>query len=159
MHQSMISIKKDEWGTPKALFNEYDKEFNFTLDPCGHPDRLLREDLLTLGLYNNKKEHPFYFIQDGLEYSWKDESIFCNPPYMGRGTIAKWIKKAFENRFDADCIVFLIPTYTDRNFFHDYVKNYAEVRFIKNRITFVPLHPTRSTHATFPSMFIIYRRD
>ena len=28
------SSKSDEWSTPKELFDELNKEFGFTLDPC-----------------------------------------------------------------------------------------------------------------------------
>lgn len=30
----MCSSQKTEWETPNSLFEELDKEFNFTLDPC-----------------------------------------------------------------------------------------------------------------------------
>lgn len=153
-----ISTKKNEWGTPLELFNELDKEFEFTLDPCGNPKRLLRPDLLTLGILGRSK--PPYHLMDGLNYSWKGESVFCNPPYSGRGTIAKWIKNGFDERGGAEFIVFLIPVRTDRNFFHDYVKDYAEIRFLKQRPEFIPLAGQNLLGVpAFPSMLIIYRGD
>lgn len=30
----VFSRKSDEWETPQAFYNELNKEFNFTLDPC-----------------------------------------------------------------------------------------------------------------------------
>ena len=30
----MFSSKTDKWATPQWFFDELDKEFHFTLDPC-----------------------------------------------------------------------------------------------------------------------------
>ena len=30
----MFSSKSDEWETPQDLFDELNKEYDFTLDPC-----------------------------------------------------------------------------------------------------------------------------
>lgn len=32
--EAMTSTGKDDWETPQELFNELDREFHFTLDPC-----------------------------------------------------------------------------------------------------------------------------
>lgn len=32
--KAMTSTGKDDWETPKDLFDELDAEFHFTLDPC-----------------------------------------------------------------------------------------------------------------------------
>lgn len=39
--EALFSHNSDEWYTPKDLFEELDKEFNFTLDPCENPQRKL----------------------------------------------------------------------------------------------------------------------
>lgn len=33
-NQALFTSEKDYWETPQALFNELDREFHFTLDPC-----------------------------------------------------------------------------------------------------------------------------
>lgn len=30
----MFSSKTDQWATPQAFFDELNREFSFTLDPC-----------------------------------------------------------------------------------------------------------------------------
>lgn len=30
----IFSSNSDQWDTPQCIFDELDKEFNFTLDPC-----------------------------------------------------------------------------------------------------------------------------
>jgi site-specific DNA-methyltransferase (adenine-specific) len=69
------------WATPQKLFDELNKEFNFTLDPCAIPE--------------NAKCEKFYTPEDdGLSKDWSNETVFCNPPY-GR-EIGKWVKKCAE---------------------------------------------------------------
>ena len=51
------SSKSDEWSTPKELFDELNKEFGFTLDPCSTDDNHLCD--------------KYYTIQDnGLDQAW-----------------------------------------------------------------------------------------
>jgi len=74
----MYSSKSNEWATPQAFFNELNKEFNFTLDPCATDE--------------NAKCAKYYTLkEDGLKQDWQGETVFCNPPY-GR-EIGKWIAK------------------------------------------------------------------
>lgn len=74
-----FSSKSVEWATPQYLFDELNKEFNFTLDPCATPE--------------NAKCKKFYTKEDnGLNKSWENECVFCNPPY-GR-QIKSWVKKS-----------------------------------------------------------------
>ena len=47
----------NEWETPQELFDELNKEFEFTLDPCSTND-------------NHKCEKFFTKEQDGLSKSW-----------------------------------------------------------------------------------------
>ena len=55
--KAMFSSKSNEWATPIALFQELDKEFHFTLDPCATPE--------------NAKCERFYTIDnDGLTKNW-----------------------------------------------------------------------------------------
>lgn len=40
----------DEWGTPLKQFREWDKQFNFTLDPCGTIKRPLKDSIKTIDI-------------------------------------------------------------------------------------------------------------
>ena len=98
-----FSSKTDMWSTPQEFFNDLNKEFNFTLDPCATKE--------------NAKCDKFYTInEDGLSKDWSNEVVFMNPPY-GRG-ISSWIEKA--SKEDAT-VVCLIPARTDTRWWHDYV--------------------------------------
>lgn len=131
-----FSSKTNEWATPQAFFDELNKEFNFTLDPCATPE--------------NAKCNKFFTEEnDGLSQSWDNEVVFCNPPY-GR-EIKKWIKKASEAR--GGVVVLLVPARTCTSYFHDYIYTKAEIRFIRGRLKF----GDSKTAAPFPSMVVVFR--
>lgn len=89
MTKGMYSSTTPEWSTPQAFFDELDKEFHFTLDPCATVE--------------NAKCEKFYMKEDdGLSKSWAGETVFMNPPY-GR-EISKWIKKAYEESESSVCV-------------------------------------------------------
>ena len=77
--------------------------------------------------------------------------VFCNPPYS---EISKWVEKAFrESRNDNTLVVMLIPARTDTRYFHNFINNRAEVRFVRGRLKF----GDAKTSAPFPSMVVVFR--
>ena len=116
------SQKTTEWKTPQNLFNKLNKEFNFTIDVCATKE--------------NAKCDRFYTKEiNGLAQSWKNETVFMNPPYS-RGQMTKWIEKAYQESLNNATIVCLIPSRTDTSYWHDYIIPYAEVRFLRGRLKF-----------------------
>ena len=102
-----MSSKSNEWETPKEFFEELDREFHFTLDPCCTKETAKCQTFFT-------KE------DDGLSQSWEGHTVFCNPPY-GR-ELSKWIKKAYEEAHKPNTkVVMLIPARTDTKAFHIYI--------------------------------------
>lgn len=139
INEAMFTSKTNEWATPQAFFDELDKEFNFTLDPCATPQ-------------NAKCARYFTKEIDGLSQSWRGEIVFCNPPY-GRD-LSKWVAKAYtETLSGATLVVMLIPARTDTSYFHDYIYKKHEVRFIRGRIHF----NESKCAAPFPSMVVVMR--
>lgn len=135
----MFSSKTDQWATPIDFFEELNKEFHFNLDPCADDT-------------NHKCDKYFTASIDGLSQNWGGYRVFCNPPY-GR-TINKWVKKAYEEGHKENTLVcLLIPARTDTRYFHDYILNRAEVRFIRGRLKF----GDSANAAPFPSMLVIFR--
>jgi site-specific DNA-methyltransferase (adenine-specific) len=137
--KTMLSSVDMTWGTPQKFFDELNKEFNFTLDPCATPETAKCKK------YYTKED-------DGLLKDWSNEVVFCNPPY-GR-EISKWVKKASE--IMGGVVVMLIPARTDTKYFHEYIYNKAEIRFIKGRLKFEGKQ-VGSGSAPFPSMLVIFK--
>lgn len=135
------SSKTNEWSTPQDFFDELDKEFNFTLDPCSTSE-------------NAKCAKYFTVEDDGLKQDWSNDVVFMNPPY-GR-EIKHWIKKAYEESLNGATVVCLIPSRTDTIYWHDYIFGKADdIRFVRGRLKF----GGSKNSAPFPSAVIIYKRE
>src|SRR5437773_2617216 len=87
--------KTDDWATPQDLFDDLDRTFHFTLDPCASHD-------------NAKCRRYFTKEDNGLLQDWDGERIFMNPPY-GR-VLRDWVAKALGSRA---LVVMLLPARTD----------------------------------------------
>ena len=135
--ECLFSSKTDNWETPKDLFDELDREFHFTLDACATE-------------CNAKVARFFSPEDDGLKQAWSG-TVWCNPPY-GR-EVGKWVRKALFAHLGGATIVMLLPARTDTKWFHDYIYNRAEIRFVKGRLKF----GNSKNSAPFPSMVVIFR--
>lgn len=137
----MFSSKTDQWATPQDFFDKLNEEFRFTLDPCADE-------------FNHKCDRFFSEKENGLVQDWSGETVFCNPPY-GR-EIKKWVQKCFLEVHEGGCpvAVMLIPSRTDTQWFHEYIYQKAEVRFVKGRLKF----GDSKNSAPFPSMVVIFRK-
>lgn len=133
----MFSSQSDMWETPQDLFDKLNDEFHFDLDVCATAD--------------NAKCAAFYSPeQDGLIQPWYDNCL-CNPPY-GR-QVGKWVKKAYDTAYvDGNLVVMLLPARTDTSWFHDWIYNKAEIRFLRGRLKF----GNSKNSAPFPSMIVIF---
>ena len=135
MNNGMFTSNTDQWSTPQDFFDKINDEFNFDIDVCADKD-------------NAKCKKYFTKEEDGLSKEWTG-TCWMNPPY-GR-EIGKWVKKASESK---GTIVCLLPARTDTRWFHDYIYNKSEIRFIKGRLKF----GDSINSAPFPSMICIFRR-
>ena len=138
INQGLYSSNSDLWETPGDLFNSLDAEFDFSLDACALPE-------------NAKCELFFSPQDDGLKQCWRGHRVFCNPPYSD---IKRWVKKCYdESRCSDTLVVMLIPARTDTSYFHDYIYNKAEIRFLRGRLHF----SGSKNSAPFPSMIVIFK--
>ena len=138
----MPRAKSVEWETPQKFFDELNDEFDFTLDPCCSKE--------------TAKCEKFYTEEnDGLLQHWGKERVFMNPPYSD---IYKWTEKAWVSvRQSCEVIVGLLPNWTDRRWFHDWIyPNKAEIRFLSGRVKFL-MNGLERKSPSFGSMIVIWR--
>jgi len=135
----MFSSKTDLWSTPQDFFNELDREFHFGIDVCA-----TEENAKCKNFYDKKT--------DGLKQNWGGYgTIWCNPPYGKE--IACWVEKAAQTSQSGETVVMLLPARTDTKWFHEYIYNKAEIRFVKGRLKF----GDAKASAPFPSMIVVFR--
>jgi len=138
----MGSSIKQNWETPVQFFNELNKEFGFTLDPCAE--------------VSTAKVNKFYSKEDnGLIQSWANEICFINPPYNNQ---KQFIEKAINEKINGCLSVCLIPARTDTKLFHDLLVPNCEIRLIKGRIKFKSDGELKNS-PFFPSMLVIIGKD
>lgn len=138
INKGLFTSDTNEWATPKLFFEELDKEFHFTLDPCATAD-------------NTKCNKYFTEKENGLIQDWSGEIVFCNPPY-GR-KLCDWVEKCYMENKKGTTIVLLIPARTDTTYFHKYIYKQHEIRFIKGRLHF----NESKQSAPFPSMVVVMK--
>ena len=126
INRGLFSSASQHWSTPKELYDELDKEFNFNDDPC-----------------------PLH-SEGGLDRRWGTRT-FLNPPY-GR-EITKWLFKAWKENMCGVTVVCLLPSRTDTRWWHEYVMNAHEIRFLRGRLKF----GDSKNSAPFPSAIVIFR--
>lgn len=118
------SVRQD-WTTPKALFDRLNAEFSFQTDLAASKENALCP--------------KFFTAEDnGLKQVWSG-SCWLNPPYGDKTSkMVDWIKKAYEDtqKDPSLTVVMLIPARTNTRWFHGYCMKAAEVRFILGRPKF-----------------------
>lgn len=124
--QVMFSSASQHWATPSDLFMALDAEFHFDYDPC-----------------------PLHCQEDRLALPWGGRS-FVNPPY-GR-EIGKWLRKAYLESLQGKLVVCLIPSRTDTRWWHNYVMQAKEIRFLRGRLKFGDARNS----APFPSAIVVF---
>jgi phage N-6-adenine-methyltransferase len=133
------SDPRDSWQTPRDVFDELDRVFNFSVDLAASDDNHLCDDYYTT-------EHS------ALDVDWSQLNgvVFANPPFSDIGT---WVHKAQAGSRS----VFLLPANrTDQAWFHNWVLPYAQIAFSRGRIQYVPAPGVKASSCAFGSMLAIY---
>jgi hypothetical protein len=132
------SKDNDHWATPKWLYEQLDKEFNFDFDPC-----------------------PLHANFDGLIAQW-GECNYVNPPY-NRTDKPKFIEKSYFEWKKGKTCVLLIPAATSTKQFHDLILPNAEIRFLRGRVAFLGENSkgeyVTSKKGKHDSMIVVFHGD
>jgi len=139
-----VEQSNDEWETPLKLFMELDINFHFTLDPCCQKE--------------TTKCKKYYTInEDGLFQSWANERVFMNCPYS---EIPLWVEKAHMEvtHNDCDLVVALLPNWTDRRWFHQFINGKYTVRFLEGRVKFL-MNGREAKSPSFGSMLVLFKKE
>jgi len=104
--------------TPKDIWEELTKEFEFTIDICASVENHLLERYYTKEI-------------NGLNQDWNGEVAYIHPLFDGK--IGKFVEKAFNSK---GTFVFLLPASTHTKYFHEffYNKPNVEIRFLRKGV-------------------------
>ena len=105
--------RRQNWRTPRELFDRLHAEFRFTLDGASEPGNGLLPASSTA-------DAPM---------SWAGQRVFCNPPWSN-------VRPFVEQAADADLAVFLVPARTNVAWFHRALQLGARPRFFVGRPRF-----------------------
>lgn len=145
--------KVDDRRTPDSLWLPLHEEFAFTLDAAASPD--------------NTKCGRFFTVGDnGLEQSWVEDRVWCNPPYSDCGA---WVEKANAEMWKGcKLIVMLLPANrTEQGWWQEHVEWHRragriETRFLAGRLRFdVPAgtySDPRGNRPPFGCALLIWRK-
>jgi phage N-6-adenine-methyltransferase len=135
----------DHWATPVDVVQDLEREFGrFDLDACAT---------------KRSAKAPQFFTprENGLRQRWHGR-VFLNPPYSQP---EPWLKKAIEEIGARRCslVVALLPSDVSTGWFHDLVKDRAEIRFWRGRIRFIGWKGTPIDRPRQGNILAIYRAE
>lgn len=130
----MITTKpSDQFRTPESLFGRYDCLYGFTTDgAASNHDALCSQHWGPGGQAGD-------FLDTDHKH-WAGESVWINPPYS---MIPEFLAHAEKFCHDYQVLVWLLPSWTDRKWFHHYIWNgggprpYTKVDFLPGRPKFL----------------------
>lgn len=135
----------DDWETPPRFVRRIERTFGkFEIDPC-------------CKIETAKAPRLFALKDNGLRQTW-DGRTFFNPPYSNP---YPWVRKAARQTMRGFCplAVGLLPTCFDTAWFHEWVLPYAELHFIRGRISFLGWEGTPIGSPRNPNFLAVYRAD
>lgn len=111
---------RQDWRTPRWLFDHYNAIFNFTTDVAATGANSLCPN----------------FLKDAFGEFW-GERVWCNPPY---NDIGAWVEETLLNlgwRGRTKVVVMLLPARTSRPWFRTLMENGAHITFLEQRVKFI----------------------
>jgi hypothetical protein len=105
--------RRQNWTTPRVLFDPLHAEYGFTMDGASEPGNALLPKSSTV-------ENPL---------PWEGERVFCNPPWSN-------ITPFVELASTAELAVLLVPARTNVRWFHRALQLRALPRFFLKRPKF-----------------------
>ena len=100
-------------------------------------------------------------IQNAQDVTPQSKMVYRNRGKVSVGVIHRMGEKlehGYEKHYShlrGATVVMLLPARTDTRWFHEYIWNKAEIRFIKGRLKF----GNSKNSAPFPSMVVIFQRE
>lgn len=138
----MTSSLRQDWATPKTLFEMLDQEFDFQLDACA-----TRETCTVPRWIQERRKCP----GPRLVLSVAGNAGLVQPSI--RTTRWRLDREAYRESQHGCTVVLLLAARTDTQWFHEYCLK-GEIRFLRGRLTF---DDKKRGRCPFPSMIVVFR--
>ena len=117
------STGKDEWRTPKYVFDYWNRRYDFTLDAAASKE-------------NAPCEKYYNITYDSLNNVWEEKQVaWLNPPF---GDVGPWVERCiYEMDAHGSTIVALLPNSTEARWFHDIYYTASRITLLTGRISFI----------------------
>ena len=119
------STRREDWGTPKWLFDDLNEIFNFKLDLSAREDNALCKNFIS------PEANFFTYHNTEIDSLTNGGWSWCNPPY-GRKGCKEWVEKLVR----INNVVFLIPASVGAKWFEPVWRNADFIYFFTGRLTF-----------------------
>lgn len=132
----MADETRQEWGTPRAVFEALHREYGFTVDVCASalnyklPAHLTKED-------------------NALSCLWTGERTYCNCPYI---SIDPWLAKWNE----PELAYFLLPARTFNDWWLKYHPWAKRTEYFIGRMKFEPPPGVKVSSVDFPIVGLVF---
>jgi phage N-6-adenine-methyltransferase len=137
--KTLWTSNKQNWNTPKWLFDKLNAFYNFTTDPSTVED--------------NPLGCPIFFTPqtNGLDSSKWEDAVYINPEYSN---IKPWVNEAYKYFTNTkNSVVLLVPSRTGNRLWQDLIFPTANlICFIRGRLRF----SNNDNSAPFDSALIVY---
>lgn len=138
------------WQTPQWFYDRLNRVFQFTMDGAALPENAKHnrfcmppkewaaiEGWTRVGgrpEYKHNRMGGLVAYCDFLSHLWENEVIFLNPPF-GKG-IDVFLKHVASCTFYNTTSVVLVPDDISTNWYHEWVKPYADVKPLEGRLAY-----------------------
>ncbi len=125
-HRRTTEHSRDDWRTPRDLYDSLRARFTFTGDVCASAENALEDLFFTEG-------------ESALLGDWSKlgDSVYMNPPYSQVSQFTARARRAVADG-EVTTAVALVPSTPDVQWFHEHALDAAaEIWFFRGRISFV----------------------
>ena len=140
---------KDEWQTPKELFNKLNDEFNFDVDVACNDKNCLCD----CGLTDSLNVLDWAMLPD-----YPNMIFWMNPPYS-KPNLLLFSKKAYEESQKGCIVVGLLPLDCSTKWFKEYVMKSDEIRYLGKRVRFIDPNTGKPKGSpAFASVIVVWKK-
>lgn len=156
-------MKSDNWYTPKEIIEPirdfYLGKIDLDVASCIDANEIIQANRY----FDGERPIDRGGKGNGLQCDWFGD-VWCNPPYLGRGTVEKWVSKAIDEYkgMNASQIVMLLNR-SDANWYQEFLDDHMILGGgyyqFRDRIKFIDGDTGKKSSPRYNNDLIYWGRD